>query len=188
MGLRADTSPEGKKLTAMLQQKQEDRVSGLIRQIRQVFENHFDRTWFSLIIDGLPIDFRTVREIRELVSLHFVQKGDEAAIRLGAQELESFIRLVRRYLLPVIKERLGVSGLHPETRVKDPEQYLIRRLVAYTFPYNLERLERLAGELKAALSHPLPAGDGNSAPILVQWPRSEPREAQASLQPLPLGA
>ena len=41
----------------------------LLAELREIFESHFDRTWFSLIIDGMPIDFRTVRDIRELVSL-----------------------------------------------------------------------------------------------------------------------
>ena len=38
----------------------------LLGELKEVFENHFDRTWFSLIIDGMPIDFHTVRDIREV--------------------------------------------------------------------------------------------------------------------------
>ena len=49
----------------------------LIRKIRQVFEDHFDRTWFAIIIDGLPIDLRTMRMIRELVGLQSIHIGDE---------------------------------------------------------------------------------------------------------------
>ena len=109
----------------------------LIGELRDVFENHFDRTWFSLIIDGMPIDFRTVRDIRELVSLTSIYPGEEWQIFQGIQELETFHRTVKRFLLPVLKERLGISWLFPQKRVRDAQQYILRKFVAFTFPYNL---------------------------------------------------
>ena len=112
----------------------------LIGELRDVFENNFDRTWFSLIIDGMPIDFRTVRDIRELVSLTSLYPGEEWEIFQGVQELETFHRTVKSFLLPVLKERLGISWLIPQKRVRDAQQYIVRKFVAFTFPYNLERL------------------------------------------------
>jgi hypothetical protein len=123
----------------------------LIGELRDVFENHFDRTWFSLIIDGMPIDFRTVRDIRELVSLTSIYPGEEWQIFQGVQELETFHRTVKRFLLPVLKERLGISWLLPQKRVRDAQQYILRKFVAFTFPYNLERLRRLTQKLKSCL-------------------------------------
>jgi hypothetical protein len=123
----------------------------LIKEIREVFQNHFDRTWFAIIIDDLPIDFQTIRLIRELVSLHTLHAGDERLINQGVEELESFIIHVRRYLLPYLKERLGVSWLTPARMVPDRSQYLIRRLVAYAFPHNLERLNVLTSRLRDCL-------------------------------------
>ena len=123
----------------------------LIGELRDVFENHFDRTWFSLIIDGMPIDFRTVRDIRELVSLTSIYPGEEWQIFQGVQELETFHRTVKRFLLPVLKERLGISWLFPQKRVRDAQQYILRKFVAFTFPYNLERLRRLTQKLKTTL-------------------------------------
>ena len=123
----------------------------LIAKLRDVFENNFDRTWFSLIIDGMPIDFRTVRDIRELVSLTSLYPGEEWQIFQGVHELETFHRTVKRFLLPVLKERLGISWLFPQKRVRDAQQYILRKFVAFTFPYNLERLRRLTQELKSCL-------------------------------------
>jgi hypothetical protein len=123
----------------------------LIRKIRQVFEDHFDRTWFSIIIDGLPIDFRTIRMIRELVALQSIHVGDEWFIYQAVVELSRFSLLIRKFLLPVLKERLGVSGLIPHRIVRDRSQYILRRFVAYTFPFNLERLETLTTELRSQL-------------------------------------
>ena len=126
-------------------------IISLIGELRDVFENNFDRTWFGLILDGIPIDLRTVRNIRELVSLTTVYPGDEWQVMRGVQELEAFHAAVKRFLVPVLKERLGISWLLPQKRVKDPHQYILRKFVAFTFPYNLERLRRLTMKLKARL-------------------------------------
>jgi len=126
-------------------------VLALLVELRDLFENHFDRTWFSLIIDGVPIDLRTMRDIRDILSLSSLYPGEEWLIYRGALELETFYRTVRRFLLPVLKERLGISWLFPARRVKDARQYIVRKFVAFTFPYNLERLRRLTQRLKASL-------------------------------------
>jgi hypothetical protein len=123
----------------------------IIGELREVFENHFDRTWFSLIIDGMPIDFHTVRDIRELVSLTSLYPGEERQLFQGVQELETFHKTVKRFVLPVLRERLGISWLFPQKRVRDTQQYILRKFVAFTFPYNLERLRRLTQSLKSCL-------------------------------------
>ena len=41
-----------------------------IRQIREVFEKHFDRSWLGVIIDELPIDSRVIRDIREFLAIN----------------------------------------------------------------------------------------------------------------------
>jgi hypothetical protein len=135
-------------------EQQSRRDADLLRrigQVRDIFESYFDRTWFSVIIDGLPIDFRTVREIRQMVSLTALYPGEEWQIWQGVLELESFILTVRRQLLPVLRERLGISWLFPGRRVRDRHQILLRKLVAFTFPYNLERLRTATLRLKDGL-------------------------------------
>ncbi|HUJ73748.1 MAG TPA: hypothetical protein VL359_02775, partial [bacterium] len=93
----------------------------------------------------------TVRDIRELVSLTSLYPGEEWQLWEGITELETFYRTVKRFLLPVLKERLGISWLFPQKRVRDTQQYILRKFVAFTFPYNLERLLRLTQKLKACL-------------------------------------
>ncbi|HET6485726.1 MAG TPA: hypothetical protein VFH83_04865 [Spirochaetia bacterium] len=126
-------------------------ILSLIAEVREVFENHFDRTWFSLVLDGMPIDLRTVRDIRSLVSLTEIFPGEEQHLYQGVLELEKFCNALKRLLLPVLKERLGISWLKPKWRVRDPQQYILRKFVAFTFPYNLERLRRMTQRLKALL-------------------------------------
>ena len=126
-------------------------ILSLIAEVREVFENHFDRTWFSLVLDGMPIDLRTVRDIRSLVSLTEIFPGEERNLYQGVLELEKFCNALKRLLLPVLKERLGISWLKPKWRVRDPQQYILRKFVAFTFPYNLERLRRMTQRLKGLL-------------------------------------
>ena len=99
----------------------------------------------------MPIDFRTVRDIRDVVSLTSLYPGEEWQIFQGVLELETFCLTVKRFLLPVLKERLGISWLFPKKRVQDTQEYVVRKFVAFTFPYNLERLRRLTLRLKASL-------------------------------------
>jgi hypothetical protein len=129
----------------------ESEILGIIGEIRDVFENHFDRTWFSLLIDDMPIDLRTVREIRHVVSLKRIYDGEEKEIWQGVRDLEEFVTHVRRYFLPLLRERLRISRLFPAQRVTDRTQLIIRTFVAFTFPYNLERLRILTSKLKARL-------------------------------------
>jgi hypothetical protein len=129
----------------------DEEILGLLSELKEVFENHFDRTWFSLIIDGIPVDLRTMRDIRDMVSLTSLYPGEEWVVYQGVLELETFCQTVKRFLLPVLKERLGISWLFPANRVRDARQYLVRKFVAFTFPYNLERMRRLAMKLKATL-------------------------------------
>jgi hypothetical protein len=131
--------------------RRDEHLLRLIGQVRDVFENQFDRTWFSVVIDGMPIDFRTVREIRQMVSLKTIYPGEEWEIYQGVLELETFVLTVRRQLLPVLRERLGISWLFPGRRVRDRNQVMLRRLVAITFPHNLERLRLATLRLKDGL-------------------------------------
>jgi hypothetical protein len=123
-------------------------LASIIEQVKDVFDNHFDRTWFGILLDDLPIDFRTLRDIRNMLAVHSPRPEDEKTIELGIRQLEQLIVHIRQFLLPVIKEKLGLS---PFTGIKmqwDETQYLIRKFVLYTFPHNLERLEALTAELR----------------------------------------
>ena len=127
-----------------------------IQRIRGLFEQHFDRAWFGALMEDLPIGMRSLREIRNLVLFDAIYPGDEHSIHAGLVELEEFVLALRTYLLPLIRERLGISKLRPSALVRDRNQYLLRRLLAYTFPHNVEELARLAIELRNRLSATYP--------------------------------
>lgn len=93
------------------------------------------------------IDFTTLRQIRQLLTVTEVYPEDLSTVRFGADQLRHFAADLRRYLLPVIRERLGVSELLPSRPRFDEVQRVRRQLLCLSFPYNLTRLEELTTEL-----------------------------------------
>ena len=126
-------------------------VRSCLREIADLFRSHFDQNWLLLLLDRFPVDGVAMNEIRELMNHDaFFLEPDRLAARLAL--LDGYIQHLRRYLLPGLREKLGISGLLPIShRVYGREQQLLRRLVAYTFPFNLERLAGLASQLRQVL-------------------------------------
>ena len=73
---------------------------------------------------------------------------DPHRISTRVAKLEHFIHQLYRYLVPSLREKLGISGLQPIKRERNDGQLLIRRFIAYTFPSNLERLAHLTRILR----------------------------------------
>jgi hypothetical protein len=125
-----------------------------IAALREHFSRHFDRGWLAMIIDDLPVDFTTIRQIRQLLMVTEVYPEDLPNIRYGAEQLLRFSADLRRYLLPVLRERLGVSRLLPVRPAMDDTQRVYRQLLCFTFPLNLARLDELARQLLAQTGAP----------------------------------
>lgn len=118
------------------------------RELRNVFEELFDKSWLIIILENLPFDLRTIREIRNFLCTENISDADVPAIWHKIEELETFIKVIKIYLLPVLKERLGISHLSPERMVLDKTQLVVRRFIAYTLPHNLQRLNVLTQQFK----------------------------------------
>ena len=122
-----------------------------IAATREHFNRHFDRGWLAMSIDDLPIDFSTLRQIRQMLSVTEIYPNDIDTVRFGAEQLRRFAADLRRYLLPVLKERLGVSGLTPSRSSMDQSERVHRQLLFLSFPHNLARLEELTTDLVACI-------------------------------------
>lgn len=127
--------------------KNQCEIREALDELRNNFYDNFDRAWFYLVIDDLPIDLKNIKEIKEI----FV----EAAFLDNLQnlfrmilKLEYFIHHVRKFLLPIIKEKLRISHLHPNRLVKDKNMYVTHSFIAYVLPFNLDRLNQLTIKLK----------------------------------------
>lgn len=128
----------------------EQRLLSAICAVRDLFERYFDQNWFLSLLDEVPIDAQTLRDVRSLTRLSTLFPGDESQIAHGIVELTKLQGALRRYLLPHIKEKLLVSGLRAARAIRDTDQYILRRCVAMTFELNLAELEALTGSLRVA--------------------------------------
>ena len=126
----------------------EQELLSAIRAVRGLFERFFDQNWFLSLLDEVPIDPQTLRDVRSLTRLSTLFPGDEAEIVHGIVELSKLQAALRRYLLPHIKEKLLVSGLRAARAIRDTDQYILRRCVAMTFEHNLAELEALTRRLR----------------------------------------
>ena len=122
-----------------------------LRRMADLFHSQFEQNWLLLLLERYPLDAVVMNDVRELMrrDTAFVEP---ARLAEALAVLDGYTQHLRRCLLPGLREKLGISGLLPaERRVLGREQLLLRRLVAYTFPFNLERLERLVVALKRSL-------------------------------------
>lgn len=122
-------------------------INQTLGAIRVHFSEYFDRGWLAMLIDELPIDFTTVRDVRGMLSRHSVYQEDLHELVYGVSQLRVFCRELRRQLVPVMRDRLGISGLSQARRAMNATERVHRELICYAFPYNLARLETLTEQL-----------------------------------------
>ena len=105
-----------------------------------------------MIIDELPIESTLVPQIRELLGLRSIYSSDLYDVRFGIERLKLLAQELRRHLLPVLRDRLRISGF---TRSSSDDEIgrLHRQFVAVAFPSNLEHLEDLTRSLELATEH-----------------------------------
>ncbi len=108
----------------------------------------FDQTWFRILVEECPMEKGLQREIRLFLDSPRDELEKKELLLYGVSNLEHFIRIIEAYLLPNIKELLGVSGLRPDRRLKNRDQYLHHRLLAEVLPYNVSVLKSRVLELK----------------------------------------
>jgi hypothetical protein len=131
-------------------------ILSVITDIRDLYEEQFDRSWLGTVIGTMPIDSAVLRNIRHMTSITVFYPGAENAIFIGLHDLDVFVAELRRNLLPSVKERLRISPLYPLSRVRDRDVLIYRKLVAYCLPHNLNRLEELAQRLRTLVGRMFP--------------------------------
>jgi len=128
-----------------------ERVRVALFALKSHFNDYFDHGWLAITIDTLPIDRSVLRQVREMLTHTGVYEEDIPELRAGVRRLERFCDEMRRYLMPDLRERLGVSGLLGPRAQRSGADRVQRELFCMTFPGNLERLELLTEALHDAL-------------------------------------
>ncbi len=119
-----------------------------IDEIRGLFTGHFQSGWFLMVLERMSFNTIYLNDIRQLMELQSIYPSDFYRIKTGIVALEEFIAFSRRYVLPVLRDQLGISGF---SRRRNPDRdrttQVVKELFASTFPQNLQRLTELSNDL-----------------------------------------
>ncbi len=145
------------------------RILFLIEAVGTIFDNNFDKGWFLNLLDKMSFPSSVLREIRQMAMLRTLYEQDFPVLEAGVMGLEEFIAFARRYIQPVIRDELGVSGFtHTTHDSGDPGTDVIKGFFVYAFPYNLDRLEDYTKQLKPLVQRLCNRQSAPSAYVSVQ--------------------
>ena len=130
-------------------------VSDEISHIRDVYQEHFDRSWFTAAFREFPMETRQLQDIRHALSLTSPTIWDLPVLHRGVTALKDFTQIIRHSVLPRAKEMFGHSAYLRPGFKDTADSRLQRRLVIYTLPLNLDRLTTHVRELDRLLP-PIP--------------------------------
>jgi hypothetical protein len=82
-----------------------------------------------------------------LLNAPFFSREDIKPLSDAVGYLEYFIAAMSSHLLPELKDHLKISGFYTHGN-RGGEDYVIKSLICYAFPSNLEKLRMLTDELK----------------------------------------
>lgn len=131
-----------------------ERINEEISWIRNVYQEHFDRSWFTSAFREPLMEPGQFQDIRHALSLTSPTIWDLPTLHRGVSSLNVYIGIIRYSVLPKVKEIFGYSNV--SYGYKDTaDSRLHRRLLVYTLPLNLDRLSAHVKELERLLP-PIP--------------------------------
>ncbi|MCF7928076.1 MAG: hypothetical protein K9L68_03805 [Spirochaetales bacterium] len=134
-----------------------------LTRVRELFRIYFDNSWFVGILERMSFNSLTLHEIRRMLEMRSSYVTDSYRLLTGVRALEELVAFTRRYVLPVIRDELGVSGFtRHKNRSQDPITQVVKGLFSATFPANLMHLEELTTEL-TEMTRPLSSPKHRSA-------------------------
>jgi hypothetical protein len=130
-------------------------VSDEISWIRNVYQEHFDRSWFTSAFREPLMEARQFQDIRHALSLTSPTIWDLPVLHRGVKALNIYTDIIRRNVLPRVKDIFSFPAMSYGFK-ETADSRLHQRLVAYTLPLNLERLTVHVRELEKILP-PIPS-------------------------------
>ncbi|MBI9107738.1 MAG: hypothetical protein JEZ04_13405 [Spirochaetales bacterium] len=128
-----------------------DISSRIIDELRELYFGQFDNHWFITLLDSNAFNTSRLRYIQNMLVIQSIYSTEAAVFNDGIETLEEVILTARRYILPVLRDKLRISGFYKSRGNDSKEELVMRDLFSYTFPYNLKRLEELTIDLKENL-------------------------------------
>ena len=149
----SDGMEQNRVLSSQFQAETHEQVIlDIISEIRYLVESSLDNSVSDAMIRALPMEYRSMRNIRNFLSLDKIQGDAVYLIQTGITELERLIQSIQTCFLPRGKELLSVSPLKPASICRDRELHILRKLALYALPNNLESIQILVRQLKSILA------------------------------------
>jgi hypothetical protein len=140
-------------MTEIQYREKKSTLTLLVNELLDLLHFYFSQNWFLLLLEDIPGNGSDIHELCELISHKKISLDDTQQLEYIILLLDHFIRLIRRFLLPVLREKLRISGLLPEKQLKDKDERIKHGFIASVFPDNLERITHITRQIKQYLTY-----------------------------------
>ncbi len=148
----AITDPEGFASAAAGADPQEQAVIRIIKEIRYLVESSIDNNVTEIFLRSLPAEYRSLRNIRNFISVTSLRGDAFLLIHTGIIDLERLIQTLTSCFLPRAKELLGISPLRGGKVQLERDTHILRNLAVHALPVNLRKLQEHLNELKGMMA------------------------------------
>ncbi len=124
----------------------------LLREISHAIRSQFDHPCILPFIETSRASSDMFRRIRHCLYRQDLQLLEAYEARDLEKDLDRFVRLLERDVLPSIRSRLGVSSFGSARSGLDQEAYIRKRFFVEVLPHNLSALSLLGDRLRSALA------------------------------------
>jgi hypothetical protein len=125
--------------------------SPLLDELEESFNTSFNQAWFHALAENSHIDEGLIRQVEDFFIMKDSFESDSGKILEIVVIIEDIVSLVRRFMLPRLRDKLRVSGFYRGNDSLAPDLRIKYRFIAYAFPHNIRRLAEIAERIKSAL-------------------------------------
>lgn len=126
-------------------------IAETLAQIRELYSNYFDRSWFNVFLEDFPMTSGQFHDIRYCLSITMPMSSDIPVLRQGISSLKIYIQLLYENVLPKISEIALENRSNWKFDSMSRDVKTQRKIIAYLLPPNIKTLETLVEELQSKM-------------------------------------
>lgn len=137
--------------------KSAGRIPEICSQLLDTINMTLNQDWFYKLSEELPI--YSTGDLADIMEFLTIGACDPAAgpcqdmkrLQEHCLSLKNIINNIKIFLLPVIREKLGISCLTGHHHDKTTREFVCNSFIAYAFPVNLRKIESCLEDLHREL-------------------------------------
>jgi hypothetical protein len=126
-------------------------ISSKLKEIKDLFDQYFDRPWLLSAMDRSELPQGFVREIRLFLDGKDFYFDEPLLIRDHMNKVDIFLGVIEGAVIPNLKDVLGISTFRDHTKDDKTGDTLTRKFINYTFPHNVRSFHDKFDELRKLL-------------------------------------